>query len=696
MASIEEKVEEYYKRKLDDLGIKHFAKNEIINKSISDALAQAESKSGGNGKNYPDIQLLLEDNYSRSIPVMIEAKGTKGCLEKLDKNEEIIGATLYEKDQLKKDGTIAHKKGDKNYSTIMKYAVNGAMHYAKAILDNSSYEEVIAVGINAFETNHSGNVINSECKAYYISKKNKYVPKLIAEITSDDWSLFAKNNIGNLYKKLDKLCLSQAEIEKRSQIIAKDLERAVMDIHQKIYDNSSFKTALLTNDKLYLFSGLIMASMPIEGSADLSVIDFKSNNNVNDNDGLLILNRIENFLTSKNSTKEKTDLIKNMLSPVFKKQILWKPNNGESILKGLFKDIQESVIPHLSSDLHLDFTGIILNKLSDWVQIDNDKENDVVLTPRYITNLMAKMARTNMNSFVWDSAMGSGGFLCSAMQIMIQDAENTILDKDEREKQIDKIKHERLLGIEILNNIYVLAVLNMIILGDGSSQIINGDSHSYELDTTKFPANVYLLNPPYSAPGKGFNFVEEALEKMTSGYACILIQDSAGNGQGLPYTKRILKNNTLEASIKMPSGLFGNKASVSVYIFVFKVNRPHEKDDYVTFIDFSEDGYSRQNRKKSTQEVNLRNTDHADERYEEVLAIVLGKKPKTEYYTESNGKVIKDTITLNGDDWLFTQHQKINTIPTEEDFKKTVADYLSWKVSQLMKDKEQKHEMEII
>ena len=374
-----------------------------------------------------------------------------------------------------------------------------------------------------------------------------------------------------------------------------------------------------------------------------------------------------------------------MLSPVFKKQILWKPNNGESILKGLFKDIQESVIPHLSSDLHLDFTGIILNKLSDWVQIDNDKENDVVLTPRYITNLMAKMARTNMNSFVWDSAMGSGGFLCSAMQIMIQDAENTILDKDEREKQIDKIKHERLLGIEILNNIYVLAVLNMIILGDGSSQIINGDSHLYELDTKKFPANVYLLNPPYSAPGKGFNFVEEALEKMTSGYACILIQDSAGNGQGLPYTKRILKNNTLEASIKMPSGLFGNKASVNVYIFVFKVNRPHEKDDYVTFIDFSEDGYSRQNRKKSTQEVNLRNTDHADERYEEVLAIVLGKKPKTEYYTESNGKVIKDTITLNGDDWLFTQHQKIDAIPTEEDFKKTIADYLSWKVSHLMK-----------
>lgn len=106
---------------------------------------------------------------------------------------------------------------------------------------------------------------------------------------------------------------------------------------------------------------------------------------------------------------------------------------------------------------------------------------------------------------------------------------------------------------------------------------------------------------------------------MTDGYACILIQDSAGNGQGLPYTKRILKNNTLEASIKMAPGLFGSKASVSTYIFVFKVNRPYEEDDEVLFIDFSEDGYTRQNRKKSTQEVNLRDTDNAVARYEEAF-----------------------------------------------------------------------------
>ena len=75
MASIEEKVEEYFKAVLDDLGIRHFGKTEEINSSITRALKRADSKSGGSGANYPDIQLLLQITTRRDIPVMIEAKG---------------------------------------------------------------------------------------------------------------------------------------------------------------------------------------------------------------------------------------------------------------------------------------------------------------------------------------------------------------------------------------------------------------------------------------------------------------------------------------------------------------------------------------------------------------------------------------------------------------------------------------------
>lgn len=686
MPSIEEKIEEYYKYKLDSMNIRHYGKTERINQAIYDALQKADSKSGGNGANYPDIQLLIHNNHQRYIPVMIEAKGLKNKLVKFDKSGAIVSVTYYEQDSKpNSDGVILHHKGDANYTAVKQYAVNGAVHYGEAILNEGTYKEVIVIGINGTALDDSGNPSDPECLAYYISEKNRRIPKQIQNITSEDWSLLKQDNINKLFKILDDLNLTDSELDALTRKTEATLEEKIKSMHQSLYDDVQLKTALSTNEKLYLFCGLIMSGLKVDGVRTLAPEDLSGNDDERNNDGTTILRNIESFLYRKNCSAEKVNMIIGLLEGVFKKQVLWRPRNGISLLRTLFKQVKTDIIPCLESDFHLDFTGKILNSLNDWVSIENDAANDVVLTPRYITSLMAKMARTNKDSFVWDKAMGSAGFLVSAMDIMIKDAKSKITDETELQEKIKHIKEQQLLGIEILGNIYILAVLNMILMGDGSSNILNGDSHDYHLNKN-FPANVFLLNPPYSSLSKGFNFVEEALNQMTTGYACVLIQDSAGSGQGLPCTKRILENNTLEASIKMPSGLFGNKASVSVCIFVIKVNRPHEEDDIVTFIDFSEDGYTRQNRKKSTQEVNLRNTDHAEERYDEVLAHVLGKKPKTNYYTESNGKVIKDTITLNGDDWNFNQHQKIDTTPTEEDFKKVVSSYLSWKVSQLMKE----------
>lgn len=123
-------------------------------------------------------------------------------------------------------------------------------------------------------------------------------------------------------------------------------------------------------------------------------------------------------------------------------------------------------------------------------------------------------------------------------------------------------------------------------------------------------------------------------------------------------------------------------------IYLFKVNRPHQVDDLVTFVDFSNDGYFRQNRRKSSEDVNLQDADHAAERYREVVAIILNQKKSTDYYNERNGTVVRDTITLNGNDWTFAQHKKVDTNPTIEDFKDTVKDYLSWRVSQVLHDEE--------
>lgn len=272
---------------------------------------------------------------------------------------------------------------------------------------------------------------------------------------------------------------------------------------------------------------------------------------------------------------------------------------------------------------------------------------------------------------------------------MIKDAEERIKSPDELNKKILNIKCNQLLGIEILKDIYLLAVLNMILMGDGSSHILHKDSlkeydGKYEQGENKdkdFPANIFLLNPPYSKPGKGFIFVEKALSKMKTGKAAVLIQENAGSGNAIEYTEKILKKNTLLASIHM-ADIFRGKAAVQTAVYLFDVGKPHREENIVRFIDFSNDGYTRQNRKKSGLEVNLKNTDHADERYKEVVQVALHGKSKLHYLKESD--YIEDTITLKGDDWTFSQHRKIDTNPTIDDFKQTVKDYLAWKVSTII------------
>lgn len=345
---------------------------------------------------------------------------------------------------------------------------------------------------------------------------------------------------------------------------------------------------------------------------------------------------------------------------------------------------------YFNTKYHLDFTGRLFNVMNSWAHDPNDPNNDVVLTPRYVAEFMARMCRVNKDSHVWDYAAGSAGFLVSAMKLMVEDAEKTMSGSPAaRDKKIVSLKLNQLLGIEILQDVYMLAVLNMILMGDGSSNIINGDSLKYDgtygqgdRKGDPFPADVFLLNPPYSAPGKGFVFVEKALSRMDHGHAAVLIQENAGSGNGLPFTKNILTHSTLLASIHM-ADIFKGKAGVQTAVYVFEVGKPHDIKQMVKFIDFSDDGYMRQNRKKSGLNVNLRDTGNARERYQEVVNIVLYGKKYLKLLPSEN--YIEDTITLNGKDWTVQQHRKIDTTAKLEDFQKVVKEYLAWKVSTVLK-----------
>lgn len=671
--SVEELVEDRAKRWLDDCQVSYYAKNEELNAEIGAALREFPSKKGGQGGNFPDIQVMIEPIKGLYLPVMIEVKGKLGALVKRDDAGRMVLETRK-------------ANGEWDWATIQHYALNGAIHYATAILYGSrSYDKVLAVGVNGWKD--ASGALKTELAVYYLSKDNLLIPKRVAEYS--DLSFLRGDYLPELVEQIESINLTESEREAKANEIENLIEIRLKELNQTMRD----ELQISENMRVSLVAGMIMAGLGVEGKVSpLEIAELKGDLGRQTHDGAVIMNRIRAFLEEKELPPEKREVVlTNTLATTFLgTDALYKPRNGESPLKRVYTFVQKQILPYFTSKHHLDFTGRLFNVLNAWVKVPDGAENDVVLTPRYVTDLMARLAGVNKDSYVWDYALGSAGFLISAMKLMLLDAKAKIKSPDELRRKELQIKHEQLLGIEKLPDVYLLAVLNMILMQDGSANILNEDSLKsfdgfYQQGARKgqpFPADVFLLNPPYSAEGKGFIFVELALSRMRHGRAAVLIQENAGSGNGLPYTKRILERNALLASIHM-ADIFKGKAGVQTAIYLFEVGKPHNIKQRVRFIDFTEDGYARQNRKKSSLNVNLRDVDHAKERYEEVVNLVLYGGAYRHYLAPE--AFFEDAISLSGDDWTIQQHRKVDTTAKREDFERVVAEYLSWKVSTLLK-----------
>lgn len=661
---------------LDSYKVDFKREQRSLNAEIDAALNEYSSKNGGFGGNRPDAKALLKDSHGDFWPVLIEYKGYKDKLEKLDAQ-----------------GNVDNQKANHNpnFANINSYAVNGAVHYANALLHYTSYTDIVAIGVTGHE-DESG--LHLQIGVYYVSKSNLGVGQKVGEFS--DLSFLSADNFDAFVNQIRQLQLSQEEIDRIKAQRESEIDASLVKLNNDIYQSEK---GLGENDRVYLVAATIMATLGVPGKVKpLEKSDLKSSSEPGYTDGEVVLRKVESFLSEKQLPEQKRNLIVRTLQNTLTAEHLNKvEKNGETQLKRVFSKIVDDLGIYYKIGLTTDFTGKLFNEMYSWLGFTQDKLNDVVLTPSYVAKLLVKLARVNKDSYVWDFATGSAGLLVAAMNEMMNDAKETTTSPDELQIKYAKIKAKQLLGLEILPNVYMLAVLNMILMGDGSSNIINDDSlknfsgnYEYGDKGTKFPATAFVLNPPYSAPGNGMVFVETALAMMNSGYAAVIIQNSAGTGKAVEYNQRILKHSTLLASIKMPMDLFIGKSSVQTQIYVFRVGEAHKANDIVRFIDFSQDGYKRANRKKAKSGVNLRNIDHALERYQEVADLVRYGAQMLHYLNESD--FYEGTIDPEaGDDW--NQSAPIDITPTLEDFKKTVSEYLAWEVSNILKrgDLEDEH-----
>lgn len=660
--SVEPQVADRCNRWMSDMGLDYKLEQEPLNEEIDKALSEYESKGGGKGGNRPDAKLLLTDSENKHWPILIEYKGYRDKLIKCDAQ-----------------GHIANRdsKGEPDYRNIAKFAVNGAVHYANALLHFTGYSDIIAIGVTGCLNPDDGK-LHHEIGVYYVSRSNLGVGQKVADFI--DLSFLAPKHFDGFIKQVKQLSLTQRELEALREKREGEITASLTKLNNDIYQNEK---GIGESDRVYLVAASIIATLGIpDYVAPLDKADLKSSTEVGSRDGDIIHRKIQAFLQHKNLPEEKRKFVVNTLSNVLLQERINKPENGESQLRRIFSKIIDDLGIYYKIGLTTDFTGRLFNEMYSWLGFSQDKLNDVVLTPSYVATLLVRLARVNKDSHVWDFATGSAGLLVAAMNEMLADAKRTIKSPEDSARKEAEIKANQLLGIEILPSVYMLAVLNMILMGDGSSNILNRDSlKEFDGGDAPFSADAFILNPPYSAPGNGMVFVEKALAMMSSGYAAVIIQGSAGSGKAIDYNRRILTHSKLLASIKMPIDLFLGKSSVQTYVYVFRVGEAHQTDDTVRFIDFTDDGYERSNRKKAR--INLKDVNHATERYAELVDVVHYGAKKLHHIRPQD--FFEGAIDpTNGADW--NQSAPIDITPTLEDFKKTVSDYLAWEVSTLLKN----------
>ncbi len=268
-------------------------------------------------------------------------------------------------------------------------------------------------------------------------------------------------------------------------------------------------------------------------------------------------------------------------------------NKEKHFFENLISDIDNRVNLFIKTHKYFDTLGQFYIEFLRYA--NNDKGLGIVLTPPHITDLFADLAEISVDDVLLDNCTGTCGFLISGMKRMIALASGKI-------KTIERIKQKQIIGIEFQDEIYTLAVSNMIINNDGKSNIVLGDCFDPTISKTirqKFKPNVGFLNPPYAIKKEDieeFAFIWNNLEMLQKGSKCIAIIPMscalAQSGEMLSWKQKILEHHTLDAVMSMPDELFHNsKVGVVTCIMVFTAHIPHPTSKKTWFGYWKDDGF---------------------------------------------------------------------------------------------------------
>lgn len=347
--------------------------------------------------------------------------------------------------------------------------------------------------------------------------------------------------------------------------------------------------------------------------------------------------------------------------------------------------IKENILPFINdkSTTGQDLLNLFFVTFNKYV---GKEDKNQAFTPDHITDFMADVVEVNRHSRVLDPCCGSGSFLVRAMTHALSDCAT--------EEEQSFVKKNNIYGIELDENIYGLATTNMLIHGDGNSNIQQGSCFDIESEIEKWNINTVLMNPPYNAtrssmpkeytdtwsvkakqdPSKGLYFVKRIIDVVKTGKMAVLLPMAAAIGSS-GETKRIkneiLRENTLEAVFSLPDEIFYPGASAVACCMVFTLGKRHDVKKPTFFGYYKDDGFRKKKNLGRIEKVSPDGIGAWAFIKEDWLDLYFNRK-------EVPGKSALACVTGN-DEWLAEAYMETDyTSLSENDFHKMIRNYYAY------------------
>lgn len=613
---------------------------------IGKLLDLAEIKYTPNGSGIKEIEVALK-SASKS------GTGKSGFPEFVAKTGEFI-IVIEDKKDLNKQ--VNYENGNENIlatdtKSITTYAENGALHYAKEIVAKTNFQKVFAFGCSGDEKHHL-------IRPIYVDK-NGY--KLLQSV--ENFENFSETNIDKYYRE-QVLEETPPETLELQEILRKSAE-----LHEHLRNYGQ----LGDSEKPLVVSAILLAiaekSFNIES---LTGDELKT-------DGQKIFDALSTYMTRVEVKPEtKKDQVLGQFNIIRDSTILNRIDERlqKTPLKYFTEYLKQNVYSSVVANTKEDVLGRFYGQFIRYSGGDGQTLG-VVLTPSHITELFCNLIDLKPEDIVFDPTCGTGGFLITAMHKMLG-----IADKSE----IEKIKKERIYGIEIRPDMFSIATTNMILRGDGKSNLLKDDFLKMNVDSMrKNNYTVGLMNPPYSqAKGKDtahlseINFIEHLLDGLgDKGRAVVIVPQSTMVGktsEDKQIKKRILKKHTLEGVITLNKNTFYG-VGTNACIAVFTAHQPHNPQKYCKFINFEDDGFV------VSKHIGLLETERAKEKKAHLLNCWLNDAPAETKF------MVKTTVEPD-DEWLHSFYYFNDEIPKAEDFEKTIGDYLTFEFNMVIQGRD--------